>query len=129
MPWFKVDDGFAFHPKTVHAGNAAAGFWVRAGAWSAANLTNGFIPVAVVPALGGTRPQAHRLVDAGLWLPESGGYRFHDWSTYQPNADDFKAGREAMSDGSRLANHKRWHVRKGIKNPNCPYCLADQVPD
>ena len=33
MPWFNVDDGFAFHRKAVRAGNAAIGLWTRAGSW------------------------------------------------------------------------------------------------
>ena len=44
MSWFKVDDQLAFNAKIVAAGNEAMGLWVRAGSWSAAQLTNGFIP-------------------------------------------------------------------------------------
>lgn len=29
MPWFRVDDDFALHPKAIAAGNAALGLWVR----------------------------------------------------------------------------------------------------
>jgi len=45
MPWFKVDDTLAFHAKVVAAGNAAMGLWVRAGAHSMQQLTDGFITV------------------------------------------------------------------------------------
>ena len=40
MVWFLVDDNVTFHKKVMDAGNAAFGAWTRAGAWSAANLTN-----------------------------------------------------------------------------------------
>ena len=78
MPWFKVDDGFAVHPKALKAGNAACGLWVRAGSWSMQQLTDGFIPDHVLPTLG-TKAEAKRLVDAGLWERAVTGYVFHEW--------------------------------------------------
>lgn len=92
MTWFRVDDSFAFHAKIVAAGNAALGLWVRAGAWSSQQLTDGFVPTHMVPSLG-NRAQATALVKAGVWLDEEGGYRFHDWLNYQPSAAEVEADR------------------------------------
>jgi len=83
MPWFKVDDNLAFHTKSLRAGNAAMGLWVRAGSWSAQQLTDGFIPDELVGQLGDRR-QAGALVRAGLWHQEDGGFRFHEWDERQP---------------------------------------------
>ena len=80
MVWFKVDDGFATHPKVVQAGNAACGLWVRAGSWSAQQLTDGYIPSSMIAVLGGRKAEAKRLVEVGLWLEESDGYQFHQWN-------------------------------------------------
>lgn len=55
------------------------GLWVRAGAWSAQQLTDGFVPDHIVATLG-TRAQAKRLAEVGLWVREQGGYRFHQWN-------------------------------------------------
>lgn len=66
MTWFRLDDGFALHAKVVTAGNAAVGLWVRAACWSAAQLTDGRIPVAVAKTLG-THKEAVALETAGLW--------------------------------------------------------------
>jgi hypothetical protein len=80
MPWFPVDDGFAFHHKAVRAGNAAIGLWTRAGSWCAQQLTDGYVPDDMVAVLG-TPAQAERLVKAGLWHRDvRGGYQFHDWA-------------------------------------------------
>ncbi|MGW1680525.1 hypothetical protein [Saccharopolyspora sp. NPDC002376] len=79
MPWFPVDDGFAFHRKAVRAGNAAIGLWTRAGSWCAQQLTDGFVPEDMVTVLG-TTPQAEKLVRAGLWVRAEGGYQFHQWT-------------------------------------------------
>lgn len=94
MTWFKVDDNLAFHAKVVAAGNPAMGLWVRAGSWSAHQLTDGFVPDHMVVSLGNTQ-QARRLTEVGLWHRENGGYRFHQWSEdgRQPTRDDVEQRR------------------------------------
>lgn len=67
MPWFKVDDTLAFHHKTIAAGNAAMGLWMRAGAYCSKFGKDGYVPHAVARELG-TERQARALVNAGLWL-------------------------------------------------------------
>lgn len=126
MTWFKVDDKLAMHPKVIGAGNVSIGLWVRAGSWSAANGTDGLVPMAVVTALGATRAQADRLVKAGLWHREPDGYRFHDWHMYQPTALDTQLAKEKESQSGTEGNHLRWHVKRGIVNPECPLCGGEQ---
>lgn len=128
MPWFKVDDRLAFHPKVMKAGNEAIGLWVRAGSWAAAHLTDGEIPSEMLPILGGNRIQAGRLVRAGLWVEFDGGYKFHDWTVYQPSAEDAKAAEDAEKRGGSWGNHVRWHVKKKVKNANCRYCNGEERP-
>lgn len=95
MPWFKVDDNLAFHAKVVAAGNPAMGLWVRAGSWSADQLTDGFVPDHMLPALG-TSAQAKRLVEVRLWEKADGGFRFHEWNRdgRQPTRADVEKRRE-----------------------------------
>lgn len=112
MPWFKVDDTLAFHAKTVTAGNAAMGLWVRAGAWSMQMLTDGHVPTAIARQLG-TASEASRLVAAGLWVDASGGYQFHDWADRQPSRRKVEADRKANSD--RLAE---WREKKRRESRN-----------
>jgi len=84
VTWFKVDDTLAFHEKAVRAGNSAMGLWVRAGSWSAQQLTDGFIPDDMVRMLG-SHAQARRLVKENLWEPVDGGFIFHQWSAHGRN--------------------------------------------
>jgi hypothetical protein len=93
VPWFKVDDGFAFHRKAIRAGNLALGLWVRAGSWSAQQLTDGHIPSDVVLALGGTPDEAVQLVAAELWDVDGEGYCFRNWSDFQPSKEAVEADR------------------------------------
>lgn len=119
--WFKVDDNLAYHPKIIAAGNAAAGLWVRAGAWSSHYATGGRVPSEIASGLGGTR-LASTLVKAGLWLPDIDGYQFHDWSAYNPTEDDAQAIKENRSRAGAEANHVRWHVKQGVIKDGCPFC-------
>lgn len=107
MVWFKVDDNLAFHSKTVMAGNAAMGLWVRAGSWSAQQLTEGSIPGHIVAALG-TTAQAKALVRAGLWVQTGDGYQFWQWSEEgrQPSKESVLTERAAAKERQRKAREK-----------------------
>lgn len=106
MPWFKVDDNLAFHAKTIKAGNAAMGLWVRAGAWSMQTLTDGFVPHEVARQLG-SRAEARRLIAADLWLEKDDGYEFHEWQQRQPSRAKISADRAATA-----ARVEQWRRKK-----------------
>jgi hypothetical protein len=107
MAWFKVDDGFAFHPKALEAGNAALGLWVRAGAWCGANLTDGALPKRMIGTLGAQARDARRLVEVGLWVENKDGYRFHEWEKMQPTKAEVEADR-----AHNRARQKAWRERQ-----------------
>lgn len=114
MPWFRVDDNLAFHHKVVAAGNPAIGLWARAGALCAQQLTDGFVPDHMIPALG-TVAQARKLVQVGLWTRMEGGYAFHEWEERQPRKADVEAERAAAKERMRLAREKK---RKAAQEAN-----------
>ncbi len=95
MAWFRLDDGFADHPKVLRCSLAAIGLWTKAGAWSAKHLTDGEIPQAAVAALGGSPKLVRELVAAGLWSEHDDGYAFHEWADHQPSRDQVLAKRAA----------------------------------
>lgn len=109
MTWFRIDDTLPLHVKVVEAGNAAMGLWVRAGAWSAQQLTDGFVPHHIVRVLGQTA-EVKRLVDSGLWTPVDGGYQFWQWGERQPSRSAVEARREA--DVQRKAEARREKARR-----------------
>lgn len=106
MPWFKVDDTLAFHHKTIAAGNAAMGLWVRAGSWSRMSGTDGFIPTSMAKQIG-TDAQIQRLVTARLWDRTPGGFIFHEWDQRQPSKEQMDRERE---DNAR--RQQEWRDRK-----------------
>lgn len=41
--------------------------------------------------------------------------KLHDWG-------EFTLGIRASRESAMLGNHKRWHEKRGISDPNCPHC-------
>lgn len=115
MAWFKVDDQLAFHQKTMMAGNEAMGLWVRAGSWSSGQFTGGFIPEATAHAMA-NEEICHRLAMAGLWDSVEGGYQFHDWDDFQPDAHEARVKKAATSEKRRIAGKKGAEARWAKEN-------------
>lgn len=108
MTWFKVDDSFHSHPKTLATEPAALGLWVVAGSWCGANLNDGFVPDYALPRLlPDSEKLAKKLVAAGFWKRTKGGYQFHDWDHCNPSAEDVKAERAAARDRMAKLRRKR----------------------
>ena len=110
MTWFVIDDTFAFHPKVVAAGNAIT-LWVRAGAWCAQQLTDGHVPSHMIPTLG-TKRDAGKLVEVGLWERVEDGYVFHDWSSYQQSREEVERKRRQNAD--RVAKWRKRQQTQGV---------------
>lgn len=131
MPWFKVDDHLAFNVKVLTAGNTAMGLWIRAGSWSAAQLSDGVVPGAIVAALGGSPADAAALVEVGLWDAVEGGWAFHDWAEYQPTKAEVLAARAKTRDrvakhrASRASDHAGNDERHDVGNTVTPVDTAD----
>lgn len=95
MTWFKVDDGFWSHPKTLMLSTAAVALWVRSGSYCGKHLTDGFVPTVMLPMLQGNHDTAGELVDAGLWVRTVDGYQFHQWKDYQDTKEAVEKRRAA----------------------------------
>lgn len=108
MPYFPVDDDFAFHRKAVAAGNAAIGAWTRAGSWCKKEATGGFVPDSMAAAIG-TKAEIRRLVEVGLWDKVLGGYIFHDWEDVGNNASG------AVEEERREQQRAGWRERQNRK--------------
>lgn len=107
MPRFLLDDAFAFHPKVVHAGNAAVGAWVRMGTYCAANLTDGFVPDRIARLIA-SEDEIRSLIDAGSLLTRSGGYCIHDYLKHQYSKQEVE---EERASARERMKEKRKPVR------------------
>ncbi|MGH3094821.1 MAG: hypothetical protein ACRDMV_02330 [Streptosporangiales bacterium] len=123
MTWFKVSDDLHSHPKAMAAGVAAVGLWTLAGSWSSDAGKGGFVPDYLISRLAEDGPQlARKLVAAGLWTRVKSGYQFHDWDERNPSETAARAIRSDRRRAALVANHERWHVKRGITDPECEHC-------
>lgn len=123
MAWFKIDDGFHNHPKIYAVGNAAAGLFVRCGSYCGQHLTDGLVPKAVAQGYG-TSAEIRKLLDVGLLVEKGGDYAIPDYLEFNPSKSDVDAMRAEKGRGGQRGNHERWHVKRGITDPECEFCLG-----
>lgn len=126
MTWMKVDDNLAFHRKALKAGNEAMGLWVRAGSWSAQQLSDGVIPHEIVAALGGASGAADRLVAAELWHPHDEGFEFHEWVERQPTRDEVEAKRAVDKERVRVWREAKRSKRNSV-TPGVTHTVSNAV--
>jgi hypothetical protein len=101
VTWVRIDDALPEHPKVAGLSDAAFRVHVSALCYSARNLTDGFIGDGLQKLYGWQR-RARELVEAGLWEPEAGGHRIHDYLDYNPAASTVEEERAAARE--RMAN-------------------------
>jgi hypothetical protein len=99
---FQVDADFYDHPKAIGLSDAATALWVRAGSYSAAKLSDGFVAEVALSLLSRCPDEAAgELVMRGLWRRVKGGYRFHQWSPRNLTRARVEADRETDRERKR----------------------------
>lgn len=133
LPWFRMDSLFASHDKILalladtSAKRWQAAFsWASAMGWSAYHGTDGRIPATALTFVHGTKATAELLVKYGLWEPVTAGYQIRNYDKRQQLAWVGETIRQGKSEAGQLGNHERWHVKRKLTDPDCPYCRADQ---
>lgn len=105
MAWFKIDDGFTNSKPVLRlqrrVRSSAIGLWTLAGAWSAKEMTDGFIPEYVIEELASTPAIAAHLVKCGLWEEALEGWQFKGWGKYQPTREQILEAREREAERKR----------------------------
>lgn len=117
MSWVRLDDRFSEHPKVLSAGPLGLAVHVRALCYAARNLTDGFIPSAVIPTLtadvalvsraAGATDWPGVLVSAGLWERATGGFQIHDFLEFNPSKEKQQAERRATAE--RVTRYRERH--------------------
>jgi hypothetical protein len=137
MPWVRLDDRFTEDPKVVEVGPLASWLYVSSIAYAARNLTDGFIPKAMVPRLADfteietlwpqlsshgvsndgltelTESLVSRLLCAELWQKTDGGFQIHNYLEYQPSREQVLKERAANKE--RQERHRN-AKRNGVSN-------------
>jgi hypothetical protein len=118
VPWFRLDDSFHSHPKTIAAGNEAVGLFVRCGTYAAEHLTDGRISRDVV-LLYGSDALAEKLVGVKLWHRARGGWTIHDYLDYNPSREAVENERKQAAERQRRrrAETQPRHTETHVNNP------------
>lgn len=108
MTYARFDDRFWMHRKVLKVGPNAAWMWAASIGYCNANLTDGFVPRAMLPTLSMVSMAralrlAAKLVDARMWETAEGGWRVHDFVDWNQTAAEVMAAREALSEKRRKA--------------------------
>lgn len=128
-----LDVDYQSDPKIIAAGFYGEGLYNRALALSKRLRSDGYIARLQLPqitlGIPVDNPQeiVDRLVEVGLWEDVGDGWVIRAWLNHNTAAEDIddRAARKKAS--SQAANHKRWHVGKGIVNPDCPLCTPTGI--
>jgi hypothetical protein len=96
----------------------AGWLWLRAGSWSAQQLTDGFIPTTADRLLGDDGTLAGELVEAGLWEVLPDGWAFHGWDEFQPSRDEVMELRRKRSEAGRRGGRRSGEARRSKREAN-----------
>lgn len=137
MAWVRLDDGFPEHPKIAAAGPLAMALHVAALCYCNRNLTDGFVPNAVLARLADftgidvkhaehdyepvtVAMLAEQLVQNDLWHEAAGGHQIHDYLDYQTSRADIRSGRDDLSvkrsQAGKAGAQARWHGKNGKRD-------------
>jgi hypothetical protein len=122
MPWVKIDDQFAEHPKFVALDPAAIGLWVSGLAYCSRYLTDGLIPKAAAFRLVNlpphqTRKLVQRLINVALWCDANLHYVVHDYLVFQRSREDVRTIKErAKTRANRWKQRRSNAVSNAVSN-------------
>ena len=122
--YIRLHDGMPDHPKVVGLSHAAFRLYVESICWCGRHLTDGVVPAAAMRRMGGWSPAAIKeLAAAGLLEAGEGPHwLIHDYTEHQRTADEVAQYRKAKKLAGVTGNHERWHLARGLRDPECDLC-------
>jgi hypothetical protein len=127
MTWAKFDDNFYQHPKVISLSDKAFRLYVASICFASANRTDGEIPRAALPMIGGTTKLAGELTGVALWDTTSrDGWAVHDYLKYNRSKDTIEALSESRRAGGKASAAKRQQLVEQDADHDGEH-LADKV--
>ena len=129
MPWtVNFDEQMPWHPKVARLSDPAFRLYVHAVCWASRAKTDGVVPSAdlqhVAPGLRRRESLAAELVSAGLFEETGYGWMVHDYLDWNPSSAVRRALDQQKQESGAIGAHKRWHERRGVRDPDCKHCIA-----
>lgn len=121
-----LDIHYYLDPAVQRSGSAAELLYIRSLAYAKSSDSDGFVSAYVIKAfsigLRMVRKSIDALVRENLWTEVEGGWQITNWHKWNKTKAQVRAEKEARKASAILANHQRWHVGSGKKDPSCPHC-------
>jgi hypothetical protein len=102
----RLDTHWHNNPKVLRLGLAAMGLHAWSISYCDSETTDGFIPSAALPNMGGVRQATHVLLESGRWLATEGGYLLHDYLAYN------RSRAEILEDRAKSAARQEAYRRR-----------------
>jgi len=138
MAWTRIDDKFLMNPKIQSAGAYGMALYLSGLIYSNTNLTDGYIPDVMLPALCGLAYQTpgkrvtNLLVDLNLWERVPGGYQIHDFLTFNKSKQEIdllnKQRAENGAKGGRPAKQTETDLLTGLLSKQPPINPNTLIP-
>lgn len=111
MSWAKIDDRANEHRKMLAAGAEACWLWTCGLMYANRQpARDGFIPDAVIGMLyplKNPKRLAEKLVDVGLWEKVAGGYRIHEFTTWNPTKEQVEESKAKARERAAQSYERR----------------------
>ena len=111
MTWVRLDDNMPTHPKVLSVGPDAAYLHICGICYCARLLTDGRIPKAALPLLGGPVKALPKLLEAGLWSQDGDDYIVDGYLDWNPTREQVESDRRRNAD-----RQSRYRRRNGVSN-------------
>src|SRR6266568_1324159 len=130
MDWVKLGSGYFLDVAIACLDDAGEVMFLRGLAYCGAADSGGFIPEAMLPALGrrNQTKTAAAIVKAGKWERVDGGYRVTQWEKWQHELEVLLGKRRREADRKRRGDAKPAHRTASKSIPECGPGLPRTVP-
>lgn len=134
MAWTRIDDKFLMNPKIQSAGAYGMALYLSGLIYSNTNLTDGYIPDVMLPALCGLAYQtpskrvASLLVDLNLWERVSGGYQIHDFLTFNKSKQEIDLLNKQRAENGAKGGRPAKQTETGLLTETLTGLLSKQPP-
>ena len=115
MPWLRIDDGFASHPKLASLTDRQFRVWLRVLCYCARVQDPSVDEVALREIKGLEKGNVARFAELGLLDPQGQDYEVHDWCKYLPK------------DATNATRQARYRARRNAQRNGSPP-LPDPLP-
>lgn len=115
--YVKLDANYGYDAKIIAVGLEGAGLYAIALGIAKRILSDGVLQRAQLQMHGASDELIDRMVEVGLFASDApDAVRITAWESHHAPASEVIKG--SGGEGA----HKRWHVKRGITKPGCPWC-------